>query len=40
MRKFSVWLALFAVSIPSLSHALDLRGNSTTILDAAAKALN
>lgn len=32
MRKFSVWLALFAVSIPSLSHALDVRGNSTSII--------
>lgn len=31
MRKFSVWLALFVVSIPSLTHAIDLRGDSTSI---------
>jgi hypothetical protein len=32
MRKFSVWLALVGVALPSMTHALDLRGDSTTIL--------
>jgi len=32
MRKFSVWLALVLVALPSMAHALDLRGDSTTIL--------
>lgn len=31
MRKFSVWLALLLVNIPSLSHALDVRVDSTSI---------
>src|SRR6266480_1651602 len=32
MRKFSVWLALVFMALPSMAHALDLRGDSTTIL--------